>query len=278
MLLKPSSSLHYWSRVGILEAKHSPYWTQWMKHRMVLSFAPFLLKYYNLKRLQSHLCTQPAVDWFVRAVIHQQDAELQSLEEFTAPGPTLLSSSWDAAPPSADGLLQLWGQEFEDKQTAVMFYSKTSHCKMSDSAADSWWLRCPGMGRGVGWTDGACDAIHAVLPPLVNQNSHMNPVALYLQSSALCIISVACLVPSAYFKLTKPKFDVFSRGGSHFPYTITRRVSLWYQTFTNLGECDPFYLTRMWTLGCDRDVILTTGDQSQKIHLLYLHGQQIDGS
>lgn len=84
------------------------------------------------------------------------------------------------------------------------------------------------MGCGVGCTDGACDVTCAMLPPLVNQNSGMSPVALYLQTSALCIISVACFVPPAYFKLTKLKFDVFNRNGCSFPYTITRRESLCY--------------------------------------------------
>lgn len=75
-----------------------------MKHRTVL---PFVLKYYSLKTLKSYLSTQPAADWFVRAAIHQQDAEeLQSLEEFTSLAPTLLRGSWDAAPHSADELLQ----------------------------------------------------------------------------------------------------------------------------------------------------------------------------
>lgn len=195
-----------------------------VKHRTVL---PFVLKYYSLKTLKSHLSTQQAADWFVRAAIHHQDAEeLQSLEEFTSLAPPLQRGSWDAAPHSAGGLLQFWGQEFEGKWTAVMFYSKTSHCKTSDSAADSRWLRCPGMGCGVGWTDGACDATMLCYPTSESELWHGSCSSVSIE---FCTLHSFCsiLCASCILQTDKTEIWCFQQKWEQFPlYYHQKRVTV----------------------------------------------------
>lgn len=89
--------------------------------------------------------------------------------------------------------------------------------------------------------------------PLVNQNPDMSPVALHLQSSALCIISEAGFVPPAHFKLTKLKFDVLNRDGSSCPYTTTTTNHCGIRLSLTLGSvihsmwqgCEPWDVTGM---------------------------------
>lgn len=128
--------------------KHSIYWTQWSSEQFCCLLYLFLnitaLKDYNptslLSQLQTGLSGLPSI------------SKMQSSTAWRIHHPSSHTAEQqrDAAPQSADGLLQFWGQEFGGKWTAVMFYSKTSNRKTSDSAADSRWLRCPGMGRGWG--------------------------------------------------------------------------------------------------------------------------------